>query len=513
VFGFHLASLDLRQNSDVHERSVAEMLDLVQPGLNYCDLAERERVRLLLAELCTARPLASAFLPYSEETKSELAIVTATAEAHRRYGSQSVPHYVISKTAGISDILETAVLLKEAGLLRPREGTLDLDIVTLFETIEDLRRCGDVMDELLSLREYARLLESRGRVQEVMLGYSDSNKDGGFLTSGWELYKAEIALVEVFRRHNVGLRLFHGRGGSVGRGGGPSYQAILAQPFGAVQGAIRITEQGEVIASKYSNPELGRRNLEILAAATLEATLLQSQTTEPRVEFLTAMDYLSARAYRAYRSLVYETEGFEQFFQESTVIGEIANLNIGSRPSSRTASARIDDLRAIPWVFSWAQCRLMLPGWYGFGSAVEAWLEVQSNDMTTLRAMYREWPFFEMLLSNMDMVLAKSDVAIASRYAELVSDIELRDRIFSRLRAEWHRTVDALLSIMGHQSLLESNPLLRRSIRNRFPYLDPLNHMQIELLKRYRAGDAEDDVVTWIHLTINGVAAGLRNSG
>jgi len=513
VFGFHLASLDLRQNSDVHERTVAEILDLVQPGLNYCDLAERERVRLLLAELCTARPLASAFLPYSEETKSELAILTATAEAHRRYGSQSVPHYVISKTAGISDILETAVLLKEAGLLRPREGTLDLDIVPLFETIEDLRRCGDVMDELLSLREYARLLESRGRVQEVMLGYSDSNKDGGFLTSGWELYKAEIALVEVFRRHNVGLRLFHGRGGSVGRGGGPSYQAILAQPFGAVQGAIRITEQGEVIASKYSNPELGRRNLEILAAATLEATLLQSQTTEPRVEFLTAMDYLSARAYRAYRSLVYETEGFEQFFQESTVIGEIANLNIGSRPSSRTASARIDDLRAIPWVFSWAQCRLMLPGWYGFGSAVEAWLEVQSNDMTTLRAMYREWPFFEMLLSNMDMVLAKSDVAIASRYAELVSDIELRDRIFSRLRAEWHRTVDALLSIMGHQGLLESNPLLRRSIRNRFPYLDPLNHMQIELLKRYRAGDAEDDVVTGIHLTINGIAAGLRNSG
>jgi len=259
-----------------------------------------------------------------------------------------VPHYVISKTTGVSDILETAVLLKEAGLLRPREGALELDIVPLFETIDDLRHCGKVMDELLGLREYRRLLDGRSRVQEVMLGYSDSNKDGGFLTSGWELYKAELALVEVFRRHEVGLRLFHGRGGSVGRGGGPSYQAILAQPPGAVQGAIRITEQGEVIASKYSNPELGRRNLEILAAATLEATVLQPEPTEPRPEYLEAMEFLSAEAYRAYRNLVYETPGFDRFFRESTVLGEIANLNIGSRPSSRTTSGHIEDLRAIP---------------------------------------------------------------------------------------------------------------------------------------------------------------------
>ena len=384
----------------------------------------------------------------------------------------------------------------------------------LFETIEDLRRCGKVMDELLRLREYARLLDSRGRMQEVMLGYSDSNKDGGFLTSGWELYKAEIALVQVFRRHGVGLRLFHGRGGSVGRGGGPSYQAILAQPVGAVQSAIRITEQGEVIASKYSNPELGRRNLEILAAATLEATLLQPEQAEPRAEYLETMEYLSVEAYRAYRSLVYETDGFDRFFRESTVIGEIANLNIGSRPASRKASNRIADLRAIPWVFSWAQCRLMLPGWYGFGSAVTTWLETEpKRGIAMLQAMYREWPFFQMLLSNMDMVLAKSDIAIASRYAELVSDTALRDRIFSRLRAEWQTTVGTLLTIMGQKSLLESNPLLVRSIRNRFPYLDPLNHMQIELLKRYRAGDKDDDVVTGIHLTINGLAAGLRNSG
>ena len=514
AFGFHLAALDLRQNSDVHERTVGEMLNFVQPGLDYACLAEPERIRSLLAELCTARPLASAYLSYSDQTASELAILRATTEAHRRYGPASVPHYVISKTTGVSDILETAVLLKEAGLLRPREGALDVDIVPLFETIEDLRNCGEVMNELLGLPEYMRLLESRGRLQEVMLGYSDSNKDGGFLTSGWELYKAEVALVEVFRRHDVGLRLFHGRGGSVGRGGGPSYQAILAQPVGAVQGAIRITEQGEVIASKYSNPELGRRNLETLAAATLEATLLQPETAEPQPEYLAAMEYLSTEAYRAYRDLVYETDGFEDFFRELTVIGEIANLNIGSRPSSRRASTRIEDLRAIPWVFSWAQCRLMLPGWYGFGSAVRAWLDTRpSGGMALLQAMYREWPFFQMLLSNMDMVLAKSDIAIASRYAELVADSELRDRVFSRLRAEWQSVVDALLTIIGQQSLLESNPLLARSIRNRFPYLDPLNHMQIELLKRYRAGDTDDDVITGIHLTINGIAAGLRNSG
>ncbi len=514
LFGFHLAALDLRQNSDVHERVVGEMLGLVQPGLSYAALGEPERIRLLLNELGTARPLASPFFEYSPETASELAILRATAEAHRRYGPQSVPHYVISKTTGVSDILETAILLKEAGLLRPGDSSLAVDIVPLFETIEDLRHCGKVMDELLGIDDYARLLERRDRVQEVMLGYSDSNKDGGFLTSGWELYKAEIALVDVFQRHGVGLRLFHGRGGSVGRGGGPSYQAILAQPAGAVRGAIRITEQGEVIASKYSNPELGRRNLEILAAATLEASLLQPEQAAPPPEYLAAMEYLSAEAYRAYRNLVYETDGFERFFLESTVIGEIANLNIGSRPSSRKASTGIEDLRAIPWVFSWAQCRLMLPAWYGFGSAVKAWLAERRNDgMATLQAMYRDWPFFRMLLSNMDMVLAKSDIAIASRYAELVSDTGLRERIFSRLRSEWEGVVGALLTIMRQEGLLESNPLLARSIRNRFPYLDPLNHMQIELLRRYRAGDSDEDVVTGIHLTINGIAAGLRNSG
>jgi phosphoenolpyruvate carboxylase len=513
VFGFHLAAVDLRQNSDVHERTVDELMEMAHPGTGYRGRSEEARIALLLEELKTSRPLASPFLAYSAETNSELQILHTAAKAQESYSKASVPNYVISKAEGVSDILEAALLLKEAGLLRPRENTLAVNLIPLFETIADLRNCGAVMDRLLALPDYQRLLDSRGRTQEVMLGYSDSNKDGGYLTSGWELYKAELALIEVFRRRGVRLQLFHGRGGSVGRGGGPSYQAILAQPAGAVQGAIRITEQGEVIASKYSNPEMGRRNLEILAAATLEATLLQPREAAPRDEYLTAMEELSAHAYRAYRSLVYETESFEQYFWQATVIGEIANLNIGSRPASRTKSSRIADLRAIPWVFSWAQCRLMLPGWFGFGSAVKSWLAERNDGMLLLQAMYREWPFFQSMLSNMDMVLAKSNIAIASRYAELVKDSALRDAIFSRLRTEWHDSIAALLSITGQSMLLETNPLLARSIRNRFPYVDPLNHVQIELLKRLRADGADERVVHGIHLTINGIAAGLRNSG
>jgi phosphoenolpyruvate carboxylase len=512
VFGFHLAGIDLRQNSEMHERTVSELIETTCPGTGYGGSTEAQRIERMVNELRTARPLASGFVSYSAEITAELNILCAAAEAHRRYGKAAVPNYVISKTDGVSDILEVALLLKETGLLRPREGALDLNIVPLFETIEDLRRCGTIMDGLLALPEYRRLLDGRDNVQEVMLGYSDSNKDGGFLTSGWELYKAEIALIDVFRRHGVRLRLFHGRGGTVGRGGGPSYQAILAQPGGAVQGSIRITEQGEVIAAKYSNPELGRRNLETLAAATLEATLNPERA--PRPQYLAAMEELSANAYRAYRNLVYETAGFERYFWESTVIGEIANLNIGSRPASRKQSTRIEDLRAIPWVFGWAQCRLMLPGWYGFGTAVRAWLAAHPPDgLATLQAMYREWPFFQTLMSNMDMVLAKSNIAIASRYAELVASPKLRHAVFSRLRAEWHDSIDMLLAIMGQKALLERDPQLARSIRNRFPYLDPLNHMQIDLLKRYRAGDADENVVQGIHLTINGIAAGLRNSG
>jgi phosphoenolpyruvate carboxylase len=513
VFGFHLASIDLRQNSEVHERTLAELLQTAS-GVDYLGMSEPSRTALLLAELATARPLISPFVAYSDETAGELDILRTTGDIHRRYGKTAIPNYVISKTASVSDILEVALLLKEVGLLRPLEAKLDLNIVPLFETIEDLRNCGTVMDQLLAVTGYTRLLESRGRVQEVMLGYSDSNKDGGYLTSGWELYKAEVALIDVFRRRGIGLRIFHGRGGSVGRGGGPSHDAILAQPAGAVQAGIRVTEQGEVIAGKYLNPELGRQNLDLLVAATLEVALPHSDTVAPRPEFMAAMEELSAHAYRAYRALVYETPGFERYFWESTVIGEIANLHIGSRPASRKKSTRIEDLRAIPWVFGWAQCRLMLPAWYGFGSAVKAWIDAHPADgMDLLQCMAREWSFFQTLLSNMDMVLAKSDIGIAARYKDLVEDEQLREDIFARVRAEWESSRQALLSILKQRALLERNPALARTIRDRFPYIDPLNHVQLELLKRFRAGDTDERVIQAIHLTINGIAAGLRNSG
>lgn len=519
VFGFHLAPVDLRQNSDVHARSVAELLALAGRCADYEALPEPARIALLCEELATPRPLHSPWLDYSEETKGELAIFFAARELRQRYGAAALPNCIISKTDGVSDLLEVALLLKESGLLLPANGPgalpqLAMNIIPLFETIGDLRQAGPVMDAIFQLPLYRQLAKSRGDEQEVMLGYSDSNKDGGFLTSGWELYQAEVQLTRVFARHGVRLRLFHGRGGSVGRGGGPSYQAILAQPAGAVSGQIRITEQGEVIASKYANPEVGRRNLEILVAATLEATLTDHENQVERAEaFHPVMDELSRRAFAAYRGLVYETPGFTTYFRESTPLSEIANLNIGSRPASRKKSEAIEDLRAIPWVFSWAQCRLMLPGWYGFGTAVAGWLEANPEGLPVLQRMYRHWPFFRTLLSNMDMVLAKTDLAIASRYAELVTDPALRQQVFGRIQAEWELTRQHLLAIEEQQDFLADNPLLKRSIRNRFPYMDPLNHLQVELLRRHRSGAEDERIARGIHITINGIAAGLRNSG
>ena len=514
VFGFHLAPIDLRQNSDVHERVVAELLETARPGTDYRARDEAGRCALLLEELATARPLASPHVRYSDETEGELAIFRTARRAHQRYGKAAIRHCIISKTDDVSDLLELAVLLKEAGLLRPLENALDVDIVPLFETIGDLENAAGVMERLFSLPIYRNLLAARDQTQEVMLGYSDSNKDGGFLTSGWALYKAEGELVATFARHGVRLRLFHGRGGSVGRGGGPSYQAILAQPDGAVQGQIRLTEQGEVIGAKYGNPEVGRRNLEVLVAATLETSLRPAGAEPTPPAFMDAMQALSDAAFTTYRGLVYDTEGFERYFWESTVISEIAALNIGSRPASRKKSTAIEDLRAIPWVFSWSQCRVMLPGWYGFGSAVQAFLAQHPKDgLALLQRMYREWYFFATLLSNMDMVLAKSDLAIASRYADLVKDVALREAIFGRIRAEHQATVEALLQITGQRELLEANPLLKRSIRNRFPYLDPLNHVQVELLRRHREHGDDPRIRNGIHISINGIAAGLRNSG
>jgi len=514
TFGFHLATVDLRQNADVHEQVIAELLREARVASDYLALDEASRQALLLAELATPRPLRSPFAAYTDLVRGELAIVEQAARVHDSLGPESIRQYVISKTESVSDLLEVAVLLKEAGLVVPGEQpAARLQVVPLFETIGDLRRAPETMRAWFALPQAKSMVASLGGVQEVMLGYSDSNKDGGYVTSNWELYKAETVLVAAFREAGVRLRFFHGRGGTVGRGGGPSYDAILAQPPGSVQGELRLTEQGEVIASKYANREIGQRNLEALVAATVRATLDESPREE-HAEYHAAMEEISAAAIAAYRGLVYETPGFVDYFRASTPIREIAELNIGSRPASRKPSQRIEDLRAIPWVFSWAQCRVMLPGWYGLGSAVEAFLATRGDKGQALLAeMWLQWPFFRAMLSNLEMLLAKADLSVAARYKELVPDQALAEEIFGRIRRELDLTVKAFFTITTNEGFLAGNPALARSIRNRFPYLDPLNHLQVELLKRYRAGDSAQKVHRGIHLTINGLAAGLRNSG
>jgi phosphoenolpyruvate carboxylase len=524
IFGFHLASLDMRQSSDVHERVLTELFARAAVAPDYAALAEADKIKLLLAELAQPRLLYTPYESYSEQTLSELAILRAAREIRERYGNRAIRNYIISHTETVSDLLEVLLLQKEGGLLHVSTGQCDVMVIPLFETIPDLQRAAGIMQEWMALAPVARVIDHQGRLQEVMLGYSDSNKDGGFLTSNWELYQAELKLVKVFEAAKVKLRLFHGRGGTVGRGGGPSYQAILAQPRGTVNGQIRLTEQGEIIASKFSNPDIGRRNLELLVAATLEASLVPHTADGAQATHLAAFEAvmadLSARAYKAYRNLVYETPGFTDYFFAATPIAEIAELNIGSRPASRKATRRIEDLRAIPWGFSWGQCRLLLPGWYGFGSAVSSWLDEgnRRERLATLQAMLHDWPFFATLVSNMDMVLAKSDLGIASRYAELVPDVELRERIFKRIVAEHAQTIQCLEAITGNKERLAGNPLLARSIQNRFAYLDPLNHLQVELIQRHRTLSREPDQVDprvhrGIHLSINGVAAGLRNTG
>ncbi|UTY60294.1 phosphoenolpyruvate carboxylase [Massilia sp. erpn] len=527
IFGFHLASLDMRQSSDIHERVLAELFAKAGVQADYAALDEDAKVKLLLAELAQSRLLFSPYIEYSAETDSELTILRAAREIRQRYGARAIRNYIISHTETVSDLLEVLVLQQETGLLRrgaDGESTLDLMVIPLFETIPDLQRAAGIMESVMALPLVKQLIAKQGQIQEVMLGYSDSNKDGGFLTSNWELYKAEVSLVDIFAKAGIKLRLFHGRGGTVGRGGGPSYEAILAQPKGTVNGQIRLTEQGEIIASKFSNAEIGRRNLELLVAATLEASLTPLASDEGQktqlARFESVMGEISGLAYKAYRNLVYETPGFTDYFFAATPIAEIAELNLGSRPASRKSTKRIEDLRAIPWGFSWGQCRLLLPGWYGFGSAVGGWMAAGKREerLAQLRDMVQHWPFFATLLSNMDMVLAKTDLAIASRYAELVADKELRERIFKRITEEYALTLECLEAITGARERLAGNPLLARSITNRFPYLDPLNHLQVELIKRRRALSAESDLADprvhrGIHLSINGVAAGLRNTG
>ena len=519
VFGFHLSGLDMRQNSDVHEEVIAELFAWAGVHDDYASLSEPERVELLAAELGTRRPLVRPEADLSELARKELGIVMAAARAVHVFGPQAVPNYIISMCQSVSDMLEPAILLKEAGLLDASgdQPHAAVGIVPLFETIDDLQRGSSILEAALDLPLYRALVSARGDSQEVMLGYSDSNKDGGYLAANWALYRAELDLVESARKTGIRLRLFHGRGGTVGRGGGPSYDAILAQPPGAVRGSLRLTEQGEVIAAKYAEPQIARRNLETLLAATLEATLLDTEGLgQSSEEAYAVLDDLATRAQRAYAELVHETPGFVDYFKASTPVSEIGALNIGSRPTSRKPTTQISDLRAIPWVLAWSQSRVMLPGWYGTGSAFEQWIadgEDPDARLAVLQDLYQRWPFFTTVLSNMAQVLAKSDLGLAARYSELVDDEDLRRRVFDKIVDEHARTIRMHALITGQDDLLADNPALARSVFNRFPYLEPLNHLQVELLRRYRSGDEDELVQRGILLTMSGLATALRNSG
>ena len=520
VFGFHLCGLDMRQNSDVHEEVVGELLAWAGVHPDYRSLPEDERVELLTRELSTRRRLVGDRAQLSELARGELGVVAAAAHAVETYGPAAVPNYIISMCQSVSDVLEAAILLKEVGLLDASgtEPYCPVGISPLFETIDDLHNGATILDGMLELPLYRALVAARGESQEVMLGYSDSNKDGGYLAANWAVYRAELALVEVARKTGIRLRLFHGRGGTVGRGGGPSYDAILAQPPRAVNGSLRLTEQGEVIAAKYAEPQLARSNLESLLAATLESTLLDVEglgdTAEPAYAVL---DEVATLAQRAYAELVHETPGFVEYFKASTPVSEIGALNIGSRPTSRKPTESIADLRAIPWVLAWSQSRVMLPGWYGTGSAIQQWIaagpESESERVEILHDLYQRWPFFRRVLSNMAQRLAKSDLGLAARYAELVPDELLRRRVFDKIVDEHQRTIAMHKLITGRDNLLADNPALERSVFNRFPYLEPLNHLQVELLRRYRSGDDDELVRGGILLTMNGLASALRNSG
>jgi phosphoenolpyruvate carboxylase len=509
VFGFHLATLDLRQNSAVHARVCAELLKGAGVTSDYEALDEAARCDLLLKELAHSRLLHTPFADYNEETAREYAVLQAAAEALRRFGPETIKSYIVSNTTSVSDLLEVYLLLKEVGVFVPGDPPrTPVFAEPLFETIEDLRDAPKTMARYLAIEPIAALLAQAG-LQEVMIGYSDSNKDGSYLTSTWELHKASRALCAVVGGAGLRLQLFHGRGGAVGRGGGSSFDALIAQPSGTVNGRIRITEQGEVVANKYADPEIARQSLETLTAGVVLASLRKGAAVEVTPPHGKAMDALARAAFAAYRGLVHETPGFVDYFYAATPISEIADLNIGSRPASRAGTRSLSGLRAIPWVFSWSQSRAMLPGWYGFGSAVSG----SGVSMEMLRELHEAWPFFATTLSNMEMVLAKADLAIAGRYADLVEDKALSERVFGAIRAEHDRTLEAFFAITGQSALLETTPDLAAFIRSRLPYIDPLNHLQIELIRRVRAGDRDEAVREGVHLTINGVAAGLRNTG
>ena len=514
IFGFYLASIDMRQDSSVYEASVAELLRSANIEKDYSSLSEEEKCELLLKQLKEdPRPLSiNDENKQSEELRKELAIFRTARKLKDKLGDNVIKQNIISHTTSVSDLLELAIMLKEVGLVGSDFARLQL--VPLFETIEDLENSYEVMDKYLSLDIVKKWVSDNRSYQEIMLGYSDSNKDGGYLSSGWSLYKAQQELSSLGEKHNIKVTFFHGRGGTVGRGGGPSYDAIISQPLGSVQDRIRLTEQGEIIAAKYGNSDAAYYNLEALFSAVIQRMNADKVNTDIRdiPEIQVIMDEIVEDSYNKYRELVFENPNFYNYFFEATPIKEISSLNIGSRPASRKKITDIGGLRAIPWVFSWSQSRIMLPGWYGVGTAFSNFINKDKGNIEKLRKMYKGWPFFTSLLSNVDMVMSKSDMDIAKEYANLCKEEETK-KVYEEILREWNLTKQVVLEISEHKEFLEDNTYLTRSLENRLQYFNTLNLIQLELIKRSREGKLPESQINTIHITINGVATGLRNSG
>ncbi|WP_068269218.1 phosphoenolpyruvate carboxylase [Caviibacter abscessus] len=506
VFGFYLASIDLRQDSSIHEKCISEMLKSANIHNNYIELTENEKCELLLKQLRDdPRPLSSNLIEKSELLDNELKIYFMAKKLMDIFGEDVIRQNIISHCTSVSDMLEVALIMKEANICN--KDRLDINIVPLFETIEDLENSIKIMEKWFNIDIVKKYINGN---QEIMLGYSDSNKDGGYLTSSFSLYLSQQKLIKLAKEYGINMSFFHGRGGTVGRGGGPSYDAILSQPHESMTGRIRLTEQGEIIGAKYGNYENGLYNLEALVAATLESVDL---TGYNNLEFQKIIKHISDISYKKYRNLVYETSEFEDFFYEITPISEISKLNLGSRPSSRKNSKNIDSLRAIPWVFSWSQSRIMLVGWYGLGTAFNEYIKNNKNGLENLREMYQNWAFFRDLISNVDMVLSKADMNIAGKYVELASDKNSATMIFEIIKKEFELTKEIILKISNKTMLLEDNKELFESLSNRMPYFNALNYLQVDLITRVRNGNNNDKLIKAIHTCINGVATGLRNSG
>ena len=514
IFGFYLASIDMRQDSSVYEACVAELLKSANIENNYSELSENEKCDLLLNILKKdPRPLSiNDENKQSEELKKELLIFKTARELKDKLGNNIIKQNIISHTTSISDLLELAIMLKEVGLVGSDFARLQL--VPLFETIEDLENSYEIMDNYLALDIVKKWVKDNKDYQEIMLGYSDSNKDGGYLSSGWSLYKAQQDLSSLGNKHGIKITFFHGRGGTVGRGGGPSYDAIISQPLGSVQDRIRLTEQGEIIAAKYGNKDAAYYNLETLFSAVIERMNADMVNIDIRdiPEIKEMMDEIVEDSYKTYRKLVFEDPNFYNYFFEATPIKEVSSLNIGSRPASRKKITDIGGLRAIPWVFSWSQSRIMLPGWYGVGTAFSNFINKESGNIDKLRTMYKDWPFFTSLLSNVDMVMSKSDMEIAKEYANLCKDDKTKE-VYNKILREWKLTKQVVLDISEHKEFLEDNTYLTKSLENRLQYFNTLNLLQIELIRRAREEETLESQINTIHITINGVATGLRNSG